>query len=241
MEAWNPEQLKQQAERTKSDTELLKSGSQYVHDKGAKEPRLHLHEDDLARAYDENTRRKIEKGELVGVGHWTTDIYDKIKSIAKEKGLNTEEGVERHIVKDLPDQEGGSTIFPGTILQFLRRTGGAFITVKGSERSLLPLRCGCGDYDHGYIYVVDEESKNLFLDQYGKLSGKKEVAFYQEISQDKTAYETMVQAGHLIEKEEVGILSKGEYEQLLEEIARKIISQISEDQAKAEEHRDTEK
>ena len=73
MEKWTPEQLNNQAGRTKSDAELIENGAKYVQDKNSSEARLEV------TATQANIIKHKEENDL----HYQSDNEEK-KEIAKD-------------------------------------------------------------------------------------------------------------------------------------------------------------
>lgn len=213
MEKWTPEQLNNQTERAKSDAKLIEKGAVYVQDKNAQEPRLHLHDDALEIAYDENTKLKIEKKELIhGDGIYST-VLNKISDLANKKGIRLEKKV-YEIFRDLP--AGTPSYQQSAVYNFLKAYGGEFISVE-SGRNLIALRC-CYDSDctRSHTYELSNEDKKELEKAYKTAENpRKFVADEKEV------------IGRM---QKVDLLSKEDFSEFVEKMAEKILANIMEEE-----------
>lgn len=90
MEKWTPEQLNLQAERAKSDAELIKKGAKYVQDKKVAEPRLEMKNEAASTVTSEYGKALLERNEAIDLrdlGVFFVKFKEALWSKLKERSI----------------------------------------------------------------------------------------------------------------------------------------------------------
>ncbi len=192
-----------QAKRGESDAKLIKAGSKYVQDENAQEARLHLHNEALEEAYDENTKNKIEKGELKETNKMFVSVYKRFEELLAKRGQTLTDKEWTGLSRAMPNQDG-YPLEAREIMQFLWKNDGKFFPKTSSGKNLILCECCHADYgcQQAHSYEVSDEDKNVFEEEFEK-----------KRKSDNGIYENRIEeAVERIRKNKVRILPSEEYD-----------------------------